>query len=92
VQHHSHIGPAEIESDADYIVYGPTFGVSAECPTLSAAERALHAKLSEANERNMASDLSIFRWSGEKWVVVVDPYAVQNWELERNPSRWIHFP
>ena len=87
MQKHGFIARAEIESEFDFIVYGPTLGVVAECATLTQAERALREKLSEANQWNMTSDLSIFRWSEGSWVPVVDLYQIQGWQLNRDPCR-----
>jgi hypothetical protein len=91
MQRRGFIAQAEIESDSDFIVYGPTLGAVARCPTLAAAERALREKLAEAHEWNMTSDLSVFRWLHGGWIAVVDPYEIQRWEVDRNPSRVIRF-
>jgi hypothetical protein len=92
MRHCGSIAGVALEADRDFIVYGHAAGLLAQCRDLDEAKRFLHGKLAEANECNCISDLAIFRWSHEKWVPALSPYEVQEWELEKNPSRIIRFP
>lgn len=92
MRHHGSIAGVEIASDSDFIVYSPCQGLVAECADLCDAERTLRGKLDEANECNVFSDISVFRWSSENWAPAVSPYEIQEWELQRNPTRVIRFP
>jgi len=92
MRHHGSIGEVELGSDSDFIVYGPNQGLAAECVDLTTAKKAFRSKLAEANERNVVSDLGIFRWSEGKWIPAVSRYEIQEWDLQRNPSRIIRYP
>jgi hypothetical protein len=92
MRHEGSIGKVEVRSGCDFIVFGPCVGLAAECEALADAKRALREQLAKANERNVISDLSIYRWSEGNWLMAVSPYEIQEWEIERNPSRVIRFP
>jgi hypothetical protein len=92
MRHHGSIAGVALESDSELIVYGPCLGLVAECKDLAEAKRALEAKLAELKEYNCPSDLAIFRWSEGSWTAALSAYEMQEWELQKNPSRVIDFP
>ena len=54
------ISGVDVESDRDFIVYGPVIGLTAECIDLRKAKRILDQKRHEAMERNVVADLAFF--------------------------------
>jgi hypothetical protein len=91
-RHHASIGGAELESDSDFIVYGPCSGLAAECGNLADARCALERKLAEVKQFNAPCDLTVFRWSDGNWTPALSPYEIQEWEIQRDPSRVIVHP
>ena len=92
MRHSGSIADVELEAEGEFVVFSRSLGVVAECTDLASAKRALQDKLAELNECNILSDLAVFRWSHGRWVAAVGPYEIQEWEIQRNPSRAIRFP
>jgi hypothetical protein len=86
------IAGAEVSAESDFVVYGPATGKIAECSDLAECKSVLREKTAELNECNVQPDLAIYRWADGKWVGAISLYEMQEWELEKNPSRLIHYP
>jgi len=92
MRHLGLIAGVQLESDCDFVVFGHSRGLVAECGDLAEAKRGLLNKLAESKQHNMDCDLAIFRWSRGKWLPAIGPYEMQEWEIQSNPSRLFRFP
>ena len=81
-----------MEADHEFVVYGQTLGVVAECGNMAEAKRSFQRKLTEAHSFNLEPDLAIYRWQDGSWCPAISLYELQEWDLEKNPSRLIRLP
>lgn len=80
------IGEVEVESDCQFIIYGPTHGKLAETARQAEADEHLARLMAEARERNSMLDCAVFRWVGDSWRAAKSLYDMQEEECQQNPS------